>query len=154
MMASTLPLDGLYQLGFTTRDLRAAAALLGKRYGIERFRWKRNNDWMETAHAWAGETMIEVIGIGEGAPPLYADHMPEADGLIRLHHLGRRIADVAGWDRLQAAIAANALDTPLIGSTMEGHLRYVYVDTRQDFGVYSEYVCLTGPALSIYDDIP
>lgn len=40
------------------------------------------------------------------------------------------------------------------GAVMDGHLRFVYVDTLVDLGIYLEYVCLTGPALSLCDDVP
>lgn len=148
-----LPLTDFYQLGFVTRDLGRATELLGGRYGIRRFRRKRANDWMESAHAFAGETMIELIAVGEGAPPLYTAHLP-ADETARLHHLGYRIPDTASWERLESAIAGSGLATPLKGAAMDGHLRYAYVDTRADLGIYTEYVCLTGAAERIYDDVP
>lgn len=153
-MHAALPLDGLYQLGFTTRDLAAAVTLLRERYGVIRFRRRRASEWMETAHAYAGESMLEIIAVGPGAPALYAEHLPEGDGIVRLHHLGRRIADPRGWARLEAAIHAGGYDTPMKGAVMDGHLRFAYVDTRADLGIYSEYICLTGPAERIYDDVP
>jgi hypothetical protein len=152
-MSAMLPLGGLYQLGFVTRDLDAAMALLGDRYGIARFRRRRVNAWMETAHAYAGTTMIELIAVGDDAPPLYRDHV-SADDTARLHHLGHRIADVAGWEKLETALAESGLAVPMKGAAMDGHLRYAYVETRADLGIYTEYVWLTGPAEAIYDDVP
>ncbi|QTH22620.1 VOC family protein [Rhizorhabdus wittichii] len=152
-MSAALPLTGFYQFGFVTRDLDAATARLGERYGIARFRRKQANPWMQTAHAWAGDTMIEIIAVNAEAPPLYRDHLPD-DGIARLHHLGYRIADQAGWAALEEAISASGLAVPMKGAVMDGHLRYAYVDTRADLGIYTEYVCLTGPAERIYDDVP
>ena len=154
MGAAVLPLDGLYQLGFMTRDLDAAMAMLGERYGVSRFRRRRNHDWMETAHAYAGESMLELIAVGPGAPALYADFALEPGTVARLHHLGRRITDAQGWRGLEAAIAASGLATPMIGVAMGGELKYAYVDTRADLGVYSEYVWLSGAAAHLYDDVP
>jgi hypothetical protein len=108
---------------------------------------------MRTAHAYAGQSMIEIIAVGEEAPALYRDHLP-GDGIARLHHLGYRIADPAGWEALEQAISASGLAAPMKGAVMDGHLRYAYVDTRADLGIYTEYVCLTGPAERIYDDVP
>ena len=152
-MKAVLPLTDFYQFGFVTRDLDAATARLGARYGIASFRRKQANPWMETAHAYVGPSMIEIIAVGTEAPSLYRDDLPD-DGIARLHHLGYRIADPAGWAALEEALAASGLATPMKGAVMDGHLRYAYVDTRADLGVYTEYVCLTGPAERIYDDVP
>jgi len=152
-MASFLPLTDFYQFGFVARDLDAATQQLGARYGITRFRRKRANEWMESAHAYVGATMIEIIAVGDGAPALYTDYLSD-DSTARLHHLGYRVADAAAWDNLEEALAASGLSAPFKGAVMDGHLRYAYVDTRADLGIYTEYVCLTGPAATMYDDIP
>ena len=151
--APFLPLTDFYQFGFVARDLDAAIDQLGTRYGITRFRRKRANEWMESAHAYAGASMIEIIAVSDGAPALYTDYLPD-DGAARLHHLGYRVADPAAWARLEAALAYSGVAAPFKGAVMDGHLRYAYVDTRADLGIYSEYVCLTGPAANIYDDVP
>lgn len=152
-MSATLPLGSLFQLGFVARDLDVAMARLGERYGIARFRRRQTNAWMETAHAYAGSTMIELIAIGDDAPALYRDHIPADGGGARLHHLGHRI-DIADWEQLESALLESGLAVPMKGAVMDGHLRYAYVDTRADLGLYTEYVCLTGPAEAIYDDVP
>ena len=61
-MAPRLPFAGFYQLGFIGRDLDRATARLAARYGIERVRRKRHTETLETAHAYAGEVMVEVSG--------------------------------------------------------------------------------------------
>lgn len=149
-----LPMGGFYQFGYVTRDLDAATALLRDRYGVACYRRARPSDWMETAHAWTGTSMIEVIAPGEGAPALYLDYLPSEAGTVRLHHLGRRIDSVEDWAVLEDAIRASGLDMPFGGAAMGGDLRFAYVDTRADLGIYSEYVCLTGAAAALYDDIP
>lgn len=40
------------------------------------------------------------------------------------------------------------------GSVMSGDLKYVYVDTRQELGIFSEYVLIKGTAVTMYDDVP
>lgn len=149
-----LPLDGLYQLGFTTTNLERATTLLGERYGITSWRRATPNPKMRTAHAYAGDSMIELIEPTGEAMSLYLDHMPGPDDIVRLHHLGRRITNAESWAALERGIAALGLDVPMGGSVMDGDLHYVYVDTRADLGIYSEYVWLRGKALSLYDDVP
>lgn len=149
-----LPLSRFYQFGFIAGDLDFATRRLGEHHGIRHFRRKRANDWMESAHAYVGETMIEIIAAGPDAPRLYTDHLPEAGAAARLHHLGYRIPDVFAWEQLESAILSTGIATPMKGTAMDGHLRFAYLDTRSDLGLYSEYVCLTGPAERIYDDVP
>ena len=149
-----LPLSGFYQFGYVTRDLDAAVETLRNRFGITRYRRKRNAPWMEAIHAWTGDTQIEVLQLGEGAPPMYTDYIPAEAGALNLQHLGRRIDTAEQWDALMRAIEEGGYETPLNAEAMDGHLRAVYVDTRALLGIYSEYVLLTGPALNLYDDVP
>lgn len=152
-MTPALPLANFYQFGYVTRDLDAATKLLGERYGVSRFRHRQANEWMTTAHAYAGPSMLEIIAVTAAAPRLYTDYLTD-DAVARLHHLGHRIADEAEWEKFETALAASGLAAPMKGAVMDGHLRYAYVDTRADLGIYTEYVCLTGPASTMYDDIP
>lgn len=148
-----LPLTRFYQFGFIAGDLDFATHRLGERYGIRHFRRKRANDWMESAHAYVGETMIEIISTGPDAPGIYTDHLPEG-GAVRLHHLGYRVPDVSAWEQLESVILSTGIAAPMKGTAMNGHLRFAYLDTLSDLGLYTEYVCLTGPAERIYDDVP
>lgn len=144
---------GLYQMGFVTDDLDAAQERLGRRFGITRYRVKRDPARISTAHAYAAEMMIEIIEPGPDAPAVYRTDVPRG-GAVRLHHLGYRVRDVAAWERILALVEDEGWATPLRGAVMDGHLRYLYVDTLADLGIYQEYVCLTGPALALYDDVP
>lgn len=145
--------NGIYQMGFVTDDLDAAQERLGRRFGISRFRVKRDPRVMSTAHAYAGDMMVEIIQPGPDAPAVYHEDVPTG-GAVRLHHLGHLVPDVESWDRIVAQVKAQGWDTPVGGTVMDGHLRYLYVDARADLGYYQEYVCLTGPALHLYDDVP
>jgi len=146
--------DGFYQLGFVARNLDRAVEALGERYGVRIFRRKQASPTMRTAHAYAGDIMLEIIEVSDGGLALYRDHLPLRDEAVHLHHHGFRVADVARWAEVVAAVDGRGLATPLRGTVMDGHLRYLYADTRDEIGIYSEYVCLTGAALAIYDDVP
>lgn len=148
-----LPLNRFYQFGYVTPDIETAIVRLGERFGVTEYRRKRANDWMQSAHAWAGETMIEILELGEGAPALYTDWLPPEGCAARLHHLGYRVHPDQ-WTDLLATIDHLGIGTDMIGTVMDGHLRYAYADTRDDLGVYTEFVGLSGPCLKIYDDVP
>lgn len=153
-MVDILPMGHFYQFGYLASDLDAAVEALRDRFGITQTRRERSAPWMETLHAWTGETMVEVIVCGEGAPALYTDYPLPAPGDLLLHHLGRRIMDDDTWASMERAVAARGIGTSMMGSHLDGQLRYAYVDTRAMLGLYTEYVMLTGAALGVYDDVP
>lgn len=148
--------DGFYQMGFVATDLDRATAALARRFGIEKFRRRRAAEWMESAHGWAGPVMIELIALQPGAevPAVYRDCAPADPAGVRLHHHGYRVADADGWAAVERRIEQAGLAVAMQGTAMEGQLRYLYADTRAALGFYSEFVCLTGAALSLYDDVP
>jgi len=143
-----------YQMSFIARDLDRATEALSRRFGITRFRRRQSAPWLETAHAWSADAMIEVMLIGEGAPALYAGYTPEDPAAIRLHHHGYRVADEAGWAAIERRVADAGLEAPMKGAAMNGDLRFLYVDTRRELGLYSEFVMLGGSAAGLYDDVP
>lgn len=146
--------DGFYQFGYVARDLDRATAALSDSHGIDRFRRKRASDVMESAHAWIGAVMIEIIAISPGGPDIYDAFIPDDPDAIRLHHHGYRVPDAAAWGAVNRQVAQGGWDTPLKGAVMNGQLNYLYVDTRASLGLYSEYVYLTGAATALYDDVP
>jgi len=146
--------DGFYQMGFVARDLDRAIEALGRSHGVTRFRRRMASETMESAHAWIGATMIELIALRPGAPDIYAAYVPDDPAAIRLHHHGFRVADAAAWEEVNRRIAEAGFATPMKGAAMEGQLHYLYADTRAATGIYSEYVYLTGKATTLYDDVP
>lgn len=154
MSTPTLPLGGFYQFGFITRDLDAAAETLKTRFGIEKYRRKQSAPWMEAIHAWVGDTQIEVLEVGEGAPQMYLDYVPDEPGELNLQHLCRRIETLEQWEDLRKAVEAGGYDVPLDATAMDGQLRAIYVDTRALLGTYSEYVYLSESLSGFYDDVP
>jgi len=152
--APHLPLTGFYQFGYTTANLEHAQEELGRRYGLTRWRVRQPNPSMRTAHAYAGDSQLELIEPSADGEALYLDHMPGPGGIVRLHHLGYRIDDAAGWRQLEEAIAARGLATPKMGVAMGGDLHYAYIDTRAELGIWTEYVWRRGSAANLYDDVP
>ena len=146
--------NGFHQFGFVARDLGYATAMLGERYGVTTFRRKRLSEWMEGAHVWVGNTMLELIVVGSGAPPIYSDYIPDDPRAVRLHHHGFSIRSAEAWEEVNRRVADSGLPVPMKGSAMDGQMHYMYVDTRADLGVYSEYVYASGDALQYYEEIP
>jgi hypothetical protein len=114
-----LPLGRFYQFGYVTNDLDGAAETLRTQFGVERCRRKRSAEWMEALHAWTGDTRIEVLQLGEGAPQMYLDYVPAEPGTLRLQHLGRYIDTLEEWETLEAVVATSGFDTPLPAAAPE-----------------------------------
>ena len=143
-----------YQMGFIATDLDRATERLARDHGIHRFRRKQTSPAMQAAHAWVGDVMVELIQVTAEANAVFQSNAPAAPEAIRLHHHGYRVADLDGWQALDRKIAEAGLSCPMMGSAMNDQLHFRYVDTRATLGIDSEYICLTGEALSMYDDVP
>lgn len=151
---SNILFSGFYQFGFVASDLDAATAYYAENYGIKNFRRKQVSEWMESAHCWAGDVMIELLQLKADADPIYDGYAPDNPEAVRLHHHGYRIADISSWNSVEKMIEKAGFGMPMRGAVMNGDLRYIYADTRAHLGVYSEFVYLTGSATKIYDDLP
>lgn len=146
--------SGFFQLGFVCRDMDRAIARFGQRHGVTKFRRKPPAGILESAHAWIGDSMIEIVRPLDGAPPLYDHCIPDDPDAVCLHHHGFRAADADAWEAINRRVAEAGYATPLKGAVMDGQLNYLYADTRADIGIYSEFIYLTGAATHIYDDVP
>lgn len=151
-MVAALPFAGFYQLGFIGLDLDAATAKLAARYGVAKWRRKRHSPTLETAHAYAGAVMIEVICATDDRE-IYRGFRPDAAEAVRLHHHGFRVADADQWAEVQAAAAETGFAC-FPSSAYDGGIQLIYLDTRPDLGIWSEYVYLSGAMMTYYDDVP
>ena len=145
--------DGQYHMAFITADIEAAQERMATRFGIRNYRVKRNPEAIWSAHAFAGDMMIEIVQPGPQAPPVFLEDRP-GGGAVRLHHLGYLVRDAERFDEIEAIVEREGWKTPLRSTAMDGHLRVIFVDARADLGYYQEYVFLSGPALNLDDDVP
>ncbi|TGD73566.1 hypothetical protein E4634_11105 [Mangrovimicrobium sediminis] len=134
-----------YQNAYVTRDIEAAMALAQQRYGIDSFiQFDVDMDMLtpdgprrsisKAALGWSGGFNFELIEPVGGELDIYSAYLPP-DNSLRLHHVCMRTFD---WDATLADIAANGWPIAFEGH-MEG-LKFVYVDARETFGHYLEYL--------------
>jgi catechol 2,3-dioxygenase-like lactoylglutathione lyase family enzyme len=145
--------DGQYHLAFVTADIEAAQECLAAQFGIREYRVRHNPQAIWSAHAFAGDMMIEIVQPGPDAPPVFHQDRP-GGGAVRLHHIGYRVRDAQRFSEIEAIVEREGWETPLRSSSMDGHLRVIFIDARATLGFFQEYVLLTGPALRLYDDVP
>lgn len=146
--------SGFFQMGYVCRDMDRALAQFASRHGVGQFRRKPPAGILESAHAWVGDVMIEIIRPLDDAPPLYDHCIPDDPDAVCLHHHGFRAPNADAWQDVNRCVEAAGYATPLKGAVMDGQLNYLYADTRAAIGVYSEFIYLTGAAAHIYDDVP
>ena len=141
-------LRGHYQNAYVTHDLQRAMDMLGARYGIADFitfemelpvRTPEGDRTLavKVACAWVGWLQIELIEPVAGAVEPYLPYLPadKNDATPRFHHISLRRDD---YDAMQAEIAR--LGLPFVCEGGIPDLRYTYLDGRETFGHYVEYV--------------
>jgi hypothetical protein len=127
---------GVFQIAYVTHDRAVAERELSARLGV--------SGWSElevevaaaqlaVAFAPAGRTVIELIEPRGGDVELFAGMLPTR-GVLRLHHLGVRVAD----RDLALEHAREAGYTAARIGELSGHLRFAFVDTTDDLGHYIE----------------
>lgn len=88
------------------------------------------------AFVWVEDFQYELIEPLSGdVLAIYRDALPEGDGL-KFHHVCHAVED---WDRLMARVEAQPCPIVLKGGT-PGLLQFLYLDTREWLGHYTEYV--------------
>lgn len=88
------------------------------------------------AFVWVGDLNYELIEPKEGdALAIYRDALPDDDRLV-FHHVCHVVDD---WAELEARVAAQPYPVAIKGGT-PGVLQFLYLDTREWLGHYTEYV--------------
>jgi hypothetical protein len=138
--------SGFFQLGYVTRNAKAAVAQFQKQY--------QAIDFMDVpievpanvpkpavnrmALGYIDAIMVEIVEVDTAQTSIFLDALPPETGDLRLHHLGYLVDDFAAT--LERAARAG-YPVPLQGSVPElGD--YAYADTRLHLGHYSEYIRL------------
>lgn len=127
---------GVFQIAYVTHDRAAAERELSARLGVSR--WTELEvevaaAQLAVAFAPGGRTVIELIEPRGGDVALFASLLP-LSGVVRLHHLGVRVADrdAALEHAEEAGYTAAAI------GELPGQLRFAFVDTTDDLGHYIE----------------
>lgn len=148
--------SGLFQLGYVTRDVRAAEAMLRDGYGIDRLDISEARFDVTTPRgagevslllgfAYVDDLMIEVIQPVAGEIGIYTEALERSGGVLASHHTASLITGaVENWDAFRASIAASGREVALEGVVGDG-LRFIYVDDRERVGHYLEYMWFSEP---------
>jgi hypothetical protein len=150
--------SGFFQLGYVTRNAKAAVAQFQKQY--------QAIDFMDVpievpddmpkpsvnrmALGYIDELMVEIVEVDPSQASIFLDALPAEPGDLRLHHLGYLIDDFAAT--LQCTHAAG-YEVPLQGS-VPGLGDYAYADTRLHLGHYCEYIRLNENGKRWFDAVP
>lgn len=82
---------------------------------------------------WVEDLQYEFIEPVSGLEHIYAQALPEGDG-IAFHHVCMRVED---WNGLKRQLEAQSLPVPFEGEA--GPLKFLYVDARPWCGHFIEY---------------
>jgi len=149
--------SGFFQHGYVTRDLDAACAAFCRKFGPTDFLVTSPEPingvpapTRRIALAWIDEVMTEIIEPDPAQTTIYDHAIPDTDGPIRLHHLGILVDSYAST---MQRLAELGYAVPMAGS-MPGAIDYIYADTRDDLGVFSEFICLYDEGRKFFDAVP
>jgi hypothetical protein len=145
-------LKGHYQNAYLTHDIDHAMAAIDARYGaIDWLQFEpqmefRTSDGMRPVHlkaamGWAHGLNLELIQPISGLEEFYRPFLPEdpGDPTPRFHHIAVRRNDLA---EMRAEIEALGLPFAFEGD-MPGLMNFVYVDARETFGHFLEFLWAT-----------
>lgn len=143
-------LEGVhYQNAYITRDIEKALDTFRTRLGQENVSsfevtvdaWTPQKGLApatnKLAFIWINNLQIELIQPVSGNVDLYADDLPEGDGM-KFHHFCVRVDD---WDSFRANV--DKMGYPVVLEGGGDQLKYVYLDARDTLGHYIEYVWMT-----------
>lgn len=149
---------GFFQRAYVTADLDHAIAAFSTTYGVRDFLQMRDIPFagsttkkVHIALAYAGETMIELIQ-PEGDISLYTCLLPEHGSVVRFHHCGHLLDSEADWNAMEAEIDRQRL--PVAAQGDAGMLRYLYADTRPQFGHFLEFIHCGPEGLQFFAQVP
>lgn len=150
----------VFQIAYVTADLAAAAGAFGAWFGAKGFRVDRDVS-IETslgiarchfALAFLGDLQIELIEPAGGADGVYRDGI-EPRVLAKHHHLGFLIRSEDVWLRTLRDIEGTGRPIPVRGN-FHDLMHYAYLDRRDLFGHYLEYMYPTQAGANLFDDVP
>jgi hypothetical protein len=152
--------DAVFQLAYVTQDLERAMAELGATFGIGGFQVNRDvpiatANGMACCHfalAFLGAQQIELIEPAGGADGVYRDAL-EPGQVAVLHHLGFLVPTEAAWQATLHRIESTGERVPVRGNFAD-LMHYAYVDRRDLFGHYLEYMYPTPGGAGLFDDVP
>ena len=149
--------SGFFQLGYVTRNLDAACDAFRRKFGAVEFLVNEPEPidgvpapTRRLALTWIDDVMTELIEPDFAQKTIYDHAVPPTDGTIRLHHLGFLIDDPQA---MLTHLAGMGYEVPLAGS-LPGALDYIYADTREDLGLFSEFIRLDEGGRQFFTAVP
>jgi hypothetical protein len=147
-------LDGFFQLGYVTRDLDAAIANFGERFGPAEFQVIPGSPQYphtrRIALSWIGDTMTELIEPNPSVSSLYLESLPAASGDVRFHHIGCLIDDYPAMLRRLEERGHPIAMALSYGETLD----CCYADLRPQLGHYLEYIRLGDEGRKWFTSVP
>lgn len=149
---------GFFQRAYVTNDLERAISDFSATYGVHAFLRMRDIAFADTAAsvhialAYVGDDMIELIQ-PVGDIPLYDSLLPDTGYALRFHHYGHLLTSEEEWEAMTSEIARQGLTVSLQGES-GGMLRYLYADTREQFGHFLEFIYCTPEGAGFFAQVP
>lgn len=152
----------VFQTAYIVADMSAAIDTLSRRFGIAQFLrtpgavtltpGDAEPMQVELGLAFVGATMIELIRPAGGADAVYRSHVPLSAGALRFHHLAFRLWNERQWTDM--LVDARDQGYRVVMSGEQNNTRFLYLDTREELGHYTEYLFYIDPPRTSLPRIP
>ena len=150
----------VFQLAYVTAGLEHAMAEFNAALGIERFQVNRNvaietgdgTAYCHFALAFLGEQQVELIEPAGGMDSVYRDALVPGTIAV-LHHLGFLLPTEAAWRATLCDCEASGHRIPVRGK-FGGLMHYAYLDRRDLFAHYLEYMYATPAGATLFTAVP
>lgn len=141
---------------WVTNDLDRAIEVFRNRYGVAQFCLIEgplpSGGNIRVAFAWAGGQVLEIISASGPGSEFYNELLPGTEFAIRFHHLGFIVHDDAGWQKLEADLAAG--DWEIVHRSLSGTFIDAYYVKAPELGHYLEYVRPFAAGVEFYASVP
>ncbi|MEJ0045284.1 MAG: VOC family protein [Rhodospirillales bacterium] len=150
----------VFQLAYVTAELERAMVEFSTVLGIGRFQVNRDVSietgagaaYCHFALAFLGEQQIELIEPVGGMDGVYRDVLAPGRTVV-LHHLGFLLPTETAWRAALRGIEASGHPMPVRG-IFGDLMHYAYVDRRDLFAHYLEYMYATPAGATLFDNVP
>lgn len=157
-----LRFDQFFQMAYVARDMDAALAVFGSRFGVRHFHRTQDltvqldngaSAQFHLALAYVGLMQLEIIQPLAGEVDVFRRSLGPDGSSMAIHHVCYDVDSDQDLEDVLAGHRQTGLDV-LFEGRRAGRSRFAFVDTRAQFGYMLEYVSVTPEGRKARESIP
>jgi hypothetical protein len=153
--------SGFSQLAYVTTDLEGAIAVfaglgvpLWKRQGLISMPLENGGKIaFRFALTYAGPLQLEIIEPAGGMDDVYREFLPDHGFGLAFHHCAFKVPTPERLNEIRLEMEAANHPIAVAGGDINS-AKFIYVDARDTFGHFLEYIFLTEERLALHEKLP